>query len=552
MTGPTRTAGRGRYGRAEVWVALGLTAVVVALHLRYFAGAGPLWRDEISTVEVATTPTLGGWYRAMRYDSLPAGWQAVVRGWTALGPGRSDQGLRVLGLAVGLATVAVLWRNARRSFGAPTPVASLALYGLCPMAVCFGDSLRGYGPGVLVGLVAFGAMFDFARAPAGRPARVAGAWAAAAALVSVHVLYFDAAWLLATGTAAAVVCAADRRWRRAVVVLAIGAGCAASLAVYLPLFRDRGTMGRLLVYPTSVGHVFDMLRAAVTRTPQGTATPGAWLWTGAVLASAAVAAVASTGRRDTAGDAVARRRATALYGVVAASVGFVGYLGFLFAIGDQMPSFHFLALLGLAAGAVDAMLAAAARRPPARLAVTAVAAAVAAVQLPAATRAAGLRTSDVDLAAAQVARSAGPGDLIVVTPFFLGTAVARYYHGPGTPVTIPPMTDLRYQQFDRLARAMNDPHAIDPVLAEVAAVARVHGRVWVIRPDYVTLFDRPGEPLPVPPTASHGWEYTDRWDRQVGRAIRDGFGMDHVHVLSVAPGLDVNPDERVGVVVAGD
>ena len=114
------------------------------------------------------------------------------------------------------------------------------------------------------------------------------------------------------------------------------------------------------------------------------------------------------------------------------------------------------------------------------------------------------------------------------------------------------MTDLRYQQFDRLARAMNDPHAIDPVLAEVAAVARAHGRVWVIRPDYVTLFDRPGEPLPVPPTASHGWEYTDRWDRQVGRAIRDGFGMDHVHVLSVAPGLDVNPDERVRVVVAGD
>ena len=557
MTSTTMASAGGRgVGRVEVFVAVAVTALVVAMHLRFVADAGPLWRDEVSTVEVSNTPTLGGWYRALRYDSLPLGSDAAVRAWTALGPGRSDQGLRAAGLLVGLGTVAVLWRNARRSFGAPTPMASLALYGLCPMAVCFGDSIRGYGPGVLAGLVAFGAMFDFARAPAGRPARAAGVWAAVAALVSVHVLFFDAAWLLATGTAAAVVCLADGRRCRAIAVLALCAGCAATLSVYVPMIRDRAALAAQLVYPTSVSQVMGMLRVALTRSPLATAEPGDWVWAGTLLATAVVAGVtvARGGRHGSppaATDVIACQRAAALYGLVALAVGVVAQVAFLRALSGLMPAFYFLPLLGMAAGTVDGMLAAVPRGTAGRLTVTAVAAVVATAQLPDAARMAGMRMSTVDLAAAEVARSARPGDLIVVTPFYLGTAVARYYHGPGELVTVPPMTDLRYQQLDRLAKAMDDPHAIDPVLAKIAAVARAHGRVWVVRTDGGVLFGRDGEPLPSRPATSHGWEHTDWWNRQVGRAIRDGFGMDHVRIWAVGPGLDVNPYERVQVVQAG-
>ncbi|HEY2941035.1 MAG TPA: hypothetical protein VGN09_01245, partial [Vicinamibacteria bacterium] len=110
--------------RTEWALALAATVVALALHVRLFLGAGPLWRDEINTVVVATQPTLAGVWDRLESESFPLLPFAVLRLWDSLGLAGKDAGWRGLGLVVGLSAVAALWLNRRRE-GLPPPLLAL-------------------------------------------------------------------------------------------------------------------------------------------------------------------------------------------------------------------------------------------------------------------------------------------------------------------------------------------------------------------------------------------------------------------------------------------
>ena len=67
--------------RAEWALALAATLVALALHVRLFLSAGPLWRDEINTVVVATQPTLAGVWDRLEGESFPLLPYALLRLW---------------------------------------------------------------------------------------------------------------------------------------------------------------------------------------------------------------------------------------------------------------------------------------------------------------------------------------------------------------------------------------------------------------------------------------------------------------------------------------
>ena len=500
-------------------------------------------------MRIAGSPTLHDLFANRVNDSIPLLWHGVLRVWERAGLGGTDRDLRVLGLVVGLGIVAVLWRNAR-AFGAASPVASLVMLELNPMTVCYGDSLRAYGPGVLLGLLSFGAVFRLTRAVGRHQVRSAFAAATLASLLSVHTLFYNAVWLLATCVAGAAVCGLNGNRRRAGAILGIGAACAASLAAYVPMIRARAQFDRMFVYPTSPARVLGALRYALTYTPVGTAAHGDVLWSAVVVAAVVVACAGVRrrrgGRTGTPADDGRPRRDAARFCLVALGVGVPAYLGFLLALGNLMQPFYFVALLGLVAGCLDGLLGGVVRRGR-RAVVVAAAAVVAAATVPDAWRNAGIRMSNVDVAAARLRALVAPGDLIVLTPWWLASPFVRYYHGAGDVVTVPPMASLAFQRFDLLRQRMGDPHAIDPVLARVAAAARGGRHVWVVGVVGDVLFVDPRLRLPRPLPTWHDREYYVLWNLQLGRALARDFDLAHATVPAVGVDADLSPFEQVQV-----
>ena len=531
--------------RFEVVAAVVLTVIAVAMHVRYLLHAGPLWRDELSTVEVANSPTVGEWIRNLPNDSFPLVWHGVLRVWQRLGLGATDGGLRVAGLIVGVGIVCALW-YAARTFGGRTPVVSLALLEFSVNTVCYGDSLRAYGPGMVLGLLSTGAIFALAQAEGRRQVNRAFAFAAIASLLSVHTLFFNGTLLLAAGVAGAAVCWRVGHRGRAAAILGIGATCAASLAVYAPLFRARAAMARLFVAPTSLWDVLASLRVALAYTPLGGPGHGVQIWIGATVASlVAAVAIQAWGRSDRSADD-RRRRGAAMFCLIALPVGLAAYVAFLLALSNRLQPFHFLALLALVALCMDGLVAAAIR---ARLgmAVVAVACATVAITLPDAWVSAGMRMTNVDLTASGLADTVAPGDVILCTPWWIGPSFSRYYRGAGDVLTLPPMPPSRYPQFNRLLEKMGDPHAIDPLLARLATAVAAKRRVWVV--DCLDSFSYgPGqERIPEPRPDWTDGDYHVMWMLQVDQALRDRLMHGHAWVIRFGTGVEANPAERVRV-----
>ena len=137
-------------------------------------------------------------------------WFVILRLWAHSRFLATDFGLRLFGLLVGLGILAVVWGNARR-FRLPTPIAALTLLGFTAAVVCFGDSIRGYGLGMLFELLAFGLIWDVAT----RPTRIRIALAFIVALAAVQMLFYNCMILAAVCGAGIAVAAIDRQWKRA-------------------------------------------------------------------------------------------------------------------------------------------------------------------------------------------------------------------------------------------------------------------------------------------------------------------------------------------------
>jgi hypothetical protein len=103
----------GRIARTiEFTVAGLLTLEVLILHFNVMQHVGPLWRDEISSLRVATMPTWGGLWSSLVYDPVPALFFGILRLWNWLFAGATDESLRYLGLLVGAGIVAAIWLTA--------------------------------------------------------------------------------------------------------------------------------------------------------------------------------------------------------------------------------------------------------------------------------------------------------------------------------------------------------------------------------------------------------------------------------------------------------
>src|SRR6266568_1751324 len=105
MTGLSRMPKLG----AEAVVALAGTVFSATLLVLTAMYAGPLWRDETNTINMAQMPSLKELWGNLPCESFPPLWLLLLRGCGWLGLAGNDAGIRVLGLYVGLFFLASLW-----------------------------------------------------------------------------------------------------------------------------------------------------------------------------------------------------------------------------------------------------------------------------------------------------------------------------------------------------------------------------------------------------------------------------------------------------------
>src|SRR5438128_6553375 len=218
--------------RYSDWIAAALvTLVATYLHVLFLLNAGGLWRDEVDLVHLALLPSLSDVWQNLPHDSCPILMHLAVRAWSAAASlGNTDPYLRVLGLYVGLFLMLAFW-FASWTMRKGAPLLAVTLAGLNVTMIRVGDSLRGYGLGSALAVLALAVIWRLTC----RPSLAAFSCAVAVAVLSVQALYQNAVFVFAACCGGFVLCAVERRWRDTLPVLAVGAAAAVSLLPYIPL-----------------------------------------------------------------------------------------------------------------------------------------------------------------------------------------------------------------------------------------------------------------------------------------------------------------------------
>lgn len=560
--------------RPDFWLtawglALAVTAVAVGLHIYFLFHAGGLWRDEVHLVNLAGSSLLG----TMAHDSFPVLMPLLVRFLEILGVGKTDSGLRLLGLLIGLGLPATLWLAAWKFRRSP-PLPGLALLALNGTVIVFGDSLRAHGLGSLLILLTALAAVWFLQKTSWRRAAV---WAVLAVL-SVQTLFQNAIFVFAICTGAWAVCARQKNLRAALKVLLVGATAALSLLPYLDNFiglnAGAGSLrtgiepGRLqATFATAFGFPMEQCR---------------WLWPAFLLVMLVAGVAAFFPRRKTAIETAPQKfllpaRCTVLVTALAAATGFlwfaaapqshwwilpvlalgviwlerkylpakkksanddgdlalfggvtllvaaIGFAAFLWYAALPTEPWYFIPLLALAAGCFEIGLPVRGHARAAVLGFSVVVIAVAGVVVFADQKAVNWRFTNVDLLCPRLAAEAVPEDLVVVSPWYCGITFQRYFKSSTAWETAPPISDHSLARYDLIHEQMKKANVMQPLLERAAATLRAGHRVWLVG---MMAIPEPGGPvpadLPPPPLPYSGWAdrpYTETWVMQLNQFL---------------------------------
>jgi hypothetical protein len=494
-----------------------LTAIVLDWHVISMFRAGPLWRDEINSVTIATLPTLADIWDALRYDSFPLLSSLLIRLWAHAGWGDTDLGFRVFGLLVGTAVLGALWLNAHwltRS----VPVLSLVLFASSPLLIRVGDSLRPYGLGVVFILLTLGLVWKVARAP--------NAWwvlaAALAAVASVQSLYNNAVLILAICLGGTAVALSRKLWKRVPAILGVGLAAAFSLSPYTSRLKAAQEWVIVVQRPMTLARFwerFDMaLNSAGALGLVGDLVEVLWILLLALAVPAALWCRAQVRK-----DLTDEQKDLALYAAVVLVTASVGYLAFV--LGASLPTqpWYFLPWMAVAAVLLDTLVVLSAPARGAQLVEIGIALLLLGWMVPDAARDLHVRQTNLDQVAGVLEKTARPADFILLPGWFHGVSFQRYYHGPTPWMTVPPLADHTIHRYDLIKQQMIASGPLDPLSAAVERTISSGNRVWIIGVPIIQADGKAPPSLPPAPAGPRGWEndaYVENWQLQVGALLR--------------------------------
>jgi hypothetical protein len=514
-----------------------VTLCAVYLHALFFLNAGGLWRDEAELVHLSLLPSFSEVWQNLPHDSCPILMHLAVRAWSAAGLGTTDPGLRVLGLYVGLFLLLAFW-FASWTMRNGAPLLAVTLAGLNVTMVRAGDSLRGYGLGSALGVLALAIIWRLAC----RPSLAAFSCAVAVAVLSVHSLYQNAVFVFAACCGGFVLCAVERRWRDTLPLFVVGAAAAVSLLPYIPLIIRAQDWYIICKVGFRFSHGWKQLSVA-TGSPLTVFT---WVWVALWIGALAGAICVFFWRRDRLPDRV---RGLILFAGTSLVLGAAGFAVFLKLADLPTQPWYYAPLMAFSAVCLDAMFFAAWRwaRPAAMILATLTISTTFLFELPAVK----CRQTNVDLIAARLSTEVAPNDYVIVHPWYCGVTFKRYYKAAAPWTTLPPLEDHAAHRYDLLKAKMQTKDPIAPVIDRITSTLQSGNRVWVV--GNIPFTHKPLPEILPAPNNPWGWfdePYSFYWGVQVTQ-----FLSAHCRRAAVvmAPSTNcVNPFENLPVVaVAG-
>ena len=476
----TALSGKHFASRRDWVAAILITVAIFILHGYFWLHAGGLWRDEVNVINLAGSHSLA----YMAQDSFPVLMPLVLHGWAGLGLGGSDLKLRLMGSLIGQGTAAALWLATWAARRTP-PLMSLILFGLNSTVIFWGDSLRAFGLGALLIVLALAAMCFLLEKPTWRRTGIL----TFAAVLSVQALYQNSVLFASIGVGGWLVC-----WRRkdksaALKILAAGLTAFVSLLPYWSCIV-KWSASAAVIRPG-----FSFIAAAGNfDTVAGFPLPQyVWVWK---LLSLVVLAqgILIFFRPSQQSDMPGRRLTPAEMQVFAAATllaSLAGYFCFLYFAALITEPWYFLPLLALLAVCIDLGISVNTLPNWLRAAVFGILLATAGIAVPFATRDLNCRFTNIDLVAKYLAEKISPQDYVVVTPWYLGISFDRYYRGAAVWDTLPPVADHSTHRFDLAQTATADSQASQLVLDRIAHTLQAGHRVWIVGWMHIPAAGRP-------------------------------------------------------------
>src|SRR6266699_1642039 len=256
--------------------------VLAAMH------AGPLWRDETNTFNLAHMPSLRDIWHSLPFDSCPLLWPLLVRGFGMLGLIDGDMGIRILGLGVGLFFLASLWL-CQHWIGGRTPTLSIALLGGLPAFIFVVGENRAYGLAGCLLVLSFGNIWRVLESPTKSRILLAGF----ICLLFAQCVYYDIIFLGAMLAAGALVAIRRQQWKIVWTMAGIGLVAGASLFIYLPIIHRDSEYLPVVRSPffdaaTLWNGLGDALAAGSSANPAGADSPQVWIWIALLFAGIVV------------------------------------------------------------------------------------------------------------------------------------------------------------------------------------------------------------------------------------------------------------------------
>jgi len=503
----------------ECGLAFLVTAAAIALHLVFMFHAGAPWRDEINEINLAAMPTLRD---AWAHDSFPVLWIFVLRIWSSLGLG-SDSGLRLLGCLIGLASIGILWFAARR-LKFKIPFFSLLLLGYSSSMIRWGDSIRPWGLAIALILLTFALVWSVVESPT----RKNFLFATMAAVASVQCIYYNAILLLAICAGVFVVTLRNRSWKALGLVFGIGLIAALSLLPYIGTVNRAMDVYLVMQQPSfDVGTFCEKISDALAPADEF-GKFGVWLWTTLAFGSVMLAFFCQI--RPSIFKATPAQKNLLLFSVTTLIVGVVAYFLFLQRVRLATQAWYYIALMAVAALAIDAILSVLANHKAGRIFRGIVVVGAIGVTFFPVLKQVHSRQTNVDVLANELKKVAGQNDLILVNPWYAGLSFDRYYKGATPWMTIPPMDDHKTHRYDLIKSAMMMPdqnEPMRPVLEKIADTLKSGARVWLVGGVHLMSPDElaGGPPkLPPAPNSPSGWadtEYYEEWSQQAAFFLQE-------------------------------